>query len=106
MATRELGSIADRKGRSQMSGSYHGREKELEQLQGLFRKVVGGEGPKMAVILAHTGVGKTRLAQEFYRWLAASSKWNASGFWPKDLGEVGQSLRVNPDLPPRASVKP
>ena len=98
--------MSSEKGRSQMSGSFQGREKELQQLQRLFGEVAEGKGPKMAVILAHTGVGKTRLAQEFYRWLAASSQWNENRFWPEDLGEVGLSLRVNPDLQPRASVKP
>jgi hypothetical protein len=91
-----------------MSTTFFGRERELARLQTLFSEVAQRDskgkstsGPRMAVILAHTGVGKTRLAQELYRWLASHPQWDQGDFWPDDLGEDGDSLRVNPKLPPQ-----
>ena len=60
----------------------------------------------MMVVLAHTGVGKTRLAQELYRWLSTHPRWDATNFWPDDLGLDQQSLKVNPELPPELDAQP
>lgn len=86
-----------------MSTSFFGREEELARLQRLFELAAERDskgrsvhGPRMAVIVAHTGVGKTRLAQELYRWLASHPIWDAANFWPDDLGSENDSLRVNP----------
>ncbi|MBM4247721.1 MAG: ATP-binding protein, partial [Deltaproteobacteria bacterium] len=76
-----------------MSSRFFGREQELARLQQTFEQVAARDGkgrsvggPRMAVILAHSGVGKTRLAQELYRWLASHPTWDAGDFWPDDFG--------------------
>jgi hypothetical protein len=53
-----------------MSTSFFGREEELARLQRLFELAAERDskgrsvhGPRMALIVAHTGVGKTRLAR-------------------------------------------
>lgn len=89
-----------------MSRTFFGRERELARLQQLFEEAAGGGGPRMAVVVAHTGVGKTRLAQELYRWLSTHPRWDATDFWPDDLGLEQQSLKVNPDLPSELTVRP
>jgi AAA ATPase domain len=95
-----------------MSTSFFGREEELARLQRLFELAAERDskgrsvhGPRMAVIVAHTGVGKTRLAQELYRWLASHPIWDAANFWPDDLGSEKDSLRVNPIVEP-CSARP
>jgi DNA-binding SARP family transcriptional activator/predicted ATPase len=44
-----------------------GRVKEREQLAAAWQ-AVAEEGPRVAVILGEPGIGKTRLAEEFYQW--------------------------------------
>lgn len=94
-----------------MPTPFFGRQDELALLQGLFGQVAARDGkgrsvdgPRMAVIVAHTGVGKTRLAQELYRWLASHPQWDAGDFWPDDLGSERDSLRVNPIVEPSAAT--
>jgi hypothetical protein len=94
-----------------MPNPFFGRQDELALLQSLFGQVAARDGkgrsvdgPRMAVIVAHTGVGKTRLAQELYRWLASHPKWDAGDFWPDDLGSERDSLRVNPIVEPSAAT--
>jgi hypothetical protein len=94
-----------------MPTPFFGRQDELALLQSLFGKVAARDGkgrsvggPRMAVIVAHTGVGKTRLAQELYRWLASHPQWDAGDFWPDDLGSERDSLRVNPIVEPSAAT--
>jgi len=47
------------------------------------------------VLLAESGLGKTRLAQEFYSRVVGSDQ-AADGYWPPELGADGNNLLVNP----------
>lgn len=50
---------------------FVGRDDELGRLRTAWRKVAPEDGsqaePQLVVLLAESGLGKTRLAQEFYR---------------------------------------
>jgi hypothetical protein len=87
--------------------NFYGRTTELAQLQSLFEQAATpGAGPRMVTLVAHTGVGKTRLAHEFYRWLSNHPKWDATDYWPDDLGSDKDTLRSNPELPANHLGKP
>ena len=90
-----------------MTSTFYGRAAELAQLQTLFEQAATpGAGPRMVTLVAHTGVGKTRLAHEFYRWLSNHPKWDATDYWPDDLGSDKDTLRSNPELPANHLGKP
>lgn len=46
---------------------FCGRDDELKQLIGAYDAVTNGAGPRLAVVCAERGMGKTRLVQELYR---------------------------------------
>lgn len=46
-----------------------GRERELEALQGWYRKAAGESRTHVAVVAGDAGVGKSRLLHEFEKWL-------------------------------------
>ena len=76
---------------------FVGRESELAALKGIWSKAKTGE-PQLAVILAESGFGKTRLAQEFYNWLSVTDDpAGVPGYWPDTLAKRGRNLEVNPD---------
>ena len=79
-------------------GSFTGRDAELERLLAHWESVRAGDGPRVVVLLAEPGLGKTRLAQELYARLVAREQGGAPGYWPPTLGEDGDNLRVNPPL--------
>lgn len=80
--------------------AFVGRDEQLDQLTSLWREVRSGEsGPRVVVLLAEPGIGKTRLAQEFYRRLVAreqSTGEESGGYWPAELGLEDNNLQVNP----------
>jgi class 3 adenylate cyclase/KaiC/GvpD/RAD55 family RecA-like ATPase len=45
-------------------GRFVGRDRELEQLQGVFTRALSGEG-SVAMLVGEPGIGKTRLSKEF-----------------------------------------
>ena len=57
-------------------------------------------GPKLAVILAESGHGKSRLVQELYLRLTADERWDPpeASYWPDAFRDLGAQLRVNPDM--------
>jgi tetratricopeptide (TPR) repeat protein len=71
-----------------------GRDAELARLSAAWDAVLAGGGPRTAVLLAESGLGKTRLAQAFYERLVAIA--GDGGYWPADLGQDGQNLLVHP----------
>ena len=84
-----------------------GRESELGQLRDAFdaaagaAKGVDGRGPRIVVVLlAESGLGKTRLVQELYLQLASDAVWDppSHDYWPAVLGDQRDGLRVNPEL--------
>jgi tetratricopeptide (TPR) repeat protein len=85
---------------------FHGREKEFAWLRGMFDAVATKDadgkytGPRMAVIVAESGIGKSRLVQELYIRLTSDPKWDPPEFdyWPEAFGDDGTKLRENPEM--------
>ena len=75
---------------------FCGREVELSRLVRAYESVAEGSGPKLAVICADRGMGKTRLVQELYRHL--SSTHDPDDYWPDSSLFQGNNLRVAPDF--------
>lgn len=68
-------------------------------LRAAFERVVEGCGPELVVVLGESGLGKTRLVQEFYRSLAVATRSDAgAGYWPSGFGDRDGDLFVNPPL--------
>ena len=89
---------------------FHGRDEELAWLYGLFEESVRSRAPNFAVVVAESGLGKSRLVQALYQKLAADPEWDPGDFWPDAFGDdEGRSLRVNPafdaDHKPKAPPK-
>ncbi|HLU82732.1 MAG TPA: hypothetical protein VKZ43_04975, partial [Trueperaceae bacterium] len=86
---------------------FCGREEQLDTLMSCWQEVRSGlAGPKTVVLLAESGLGKTRLAQRFYDSLVALEQ-DQSGYWPPQLGSEGNNLLINPattDFDPQAPL--
>ena len=77
---------------------FAGREHEMGILQAAWGAAARGD-PQLVAVIAESGFGKTRLAQEFFNWLSTHVDGVAgAGYWPDRLGWVGDNLRVNPEL--------
>lgn len=78
---------------------FVGREPDLAALQAAWEEARAGT-PRVFAIVAESGFGKTRLAQEFYNWLSANQDGiGEAGYWPDVLLREEDNLRVNPQLP-------
>jgi hypothetical protein len=78
---------------------FCGRERELECLRREWTRVVEHGLPRVVVLLADNGLGKTRLVQEFYGWLSTHVDGPGdAGYWPDELERRGDNLEVNPPL--------
>jgi len=79
-------------------GPFCGRQAELEALRQAWRRVGTGSGPECVVLLAESGLGKTRLAHAFYTELVrtATGQGAARIYWPEHLESDGGNLQVNP----------
>lgn len=84
----------------------HGRTTELAWLRSLWEAATARDasgrfvgGPRMAVIAAETGYGKTRLVQALYQQLTEDPAWDPAeiNYWPDAFQAPGEQLRVNPD---------
>lgn len=77
---------------------FAGRTAQLEVLRGAWESVRAGPGPKVVVLLAESGLGKTRLVQEFYGWLVEHEQCDAAtaAYWPAALSQDANNLHVNP----------
>ncbi|WP_175480263.1 tetratricopeptide repeat protein [Pseudooceanicola nitratireducens] len=54
--------------------------------------------PQLVILKAERGVGKTRLALEFYRWLSETIDGvGREGYWPHAVSLLDRSMDVNPD---------
>jgi len=79
---------------------FVGRSSEMACLRQAFEAVKSGQGPRLVVLQGESGVGKTRIIQEFFH--ALSTQYDAAepgGFWPDRLGRHDESLRVDPEFP-------
>ena len=86
---------------------FYGRTEELAWLRGLWDACTACDaatgryagGPRMAVVVAESGVGKSRLVQALYQQLTVDHAWDPPdvNYWPDAFQSPGDSLRVNPD---------
>ena len=85
-------------GAAPWAGMFCGREKELETLMAAYRRVEAGEGPEVMVVLGESGLGKTRLVQEFFARLSQDvDSGGDGGYWPDRLVREVNNLKINPD---------
>lgn len=85
-----------------------GREQFVDDLISSFNEVVAGQGPRMVALSAASGVGKTRIVQEFYRRLAAAQQ--APCYWPTTLTDdvdwkTGRKLLAVAKFQPEAKAE-
>jgi len=83
-----------------MRSLFCGREREMALLQAAWDKARNIEqpAPQLVVLMGESGLGKTRIVQEFYRWLSTThDATEPAGYWPDDLGQADNNLKVNPD---------
>ena len=89
-----------------MGQGFFGREDELASLMSLFKAAAtrGPDGryggPRMAFVLAESGVGKSRLVQELYIRLTEDPAWDPpeTDYWPPAFGDGGVNLAVIPSM--------
>jgi len=73
-----------------LSDCFVGRGSELSRLQEAYKQAASGK-TKVVSIVAERGLGKTRLVQKFYQWLASS---RGGGYWPEQLDH----RRIDPNF--------
>ena len=77
----------------------YGRDELLAKLQEGYKLSAGGL-PQFHILLGMTGIGKTRLAQEVYRWLTRERDPHTVDFpeeyWPDCFHDEATKDRVNP----------
>ncbi len=76
--------------------TFCGRDAELGNLLDLWNIIRDGGPPQIAVLLAESGLGKTRLSHELYQRISASQQPEAA-YWPATLTTEGNNLQVNAD---------
>ncbi|MDX2277638.1 MAG: ATP-binding protein [Hyphomonadaceae bacterium] len=78
---------------------FTGRAKVLELLKSKWARASDVDDPEPQVVLltGERGVGKTRLAMEFYRWLSEQVDAKGhNGYWPAASEFLENELAVNP----------
>ncbi len=79
--------------------TFLGTTRELDELKAKYRALVTEKKSQAAILLGESGSGKTRLVQEFYRWVAASDREeNGARYWPEKLSDAGNNLAINPSF--------
>lgn len=79
---------------------FAGRDRELDQIRERWRMASDVDNPwtQVVVIKAERGVGKTRLALEFFRWLSEhEDAAGPRGYWPDGVAILDRNIDVNPD---------
>jgi hypothetical protein len=82
------------------------RSEELAVLATAFTRSAKGFAyhrppqPELLAIVAPSGIGKSRLMQEFYHLLTIDSVWDPASFnyWPDAFQTMAQQLHVTPDM--------
>ena len=79
---------------------FTGRNNELEKIIESWQRAsnINDPNPQVVLIKGERGVGKTRLAFEFYRWLSENidPKIQEYGYWPDVLAIHQNAINVNP----------
>jgi hypothetical protein len=72
---------------------FFGRKTEIDLLSSLYQKAKTGQ-PQIAVLCADTGIGKTRLIQEFYHDLSLNE--DPDMYWPDLLTDTKHTMSLVP----------
>src|SRR5262252_3235476 len=74
------------------------RDAEMGMLRAAYERLEKIEaGPELVVLVAESGLGKTRLVQEFYNWLSTHKDGvGTKGYWPDALIRENNNLVINP----------
>lgn len=77
--------------------TFCGRTRELSALDEAWAAVsdVDAPGPRVVALVAESGLGKTRVVQEFYRRLAERAQGETLRYWPATLGRIDDNLTVH-----------
>ena len=77
---------------------FCGRDLEMTLLQRAFDRLSAPEPkPELMVILGESGLGKTRLVQQFYSWLSTQRDApEPEGYWPDRMSADDGYAEVNP----------
>ena len=78
---------------------FFGREYELQLLHNAWSATTITRTPQIVTLVAETGVGKSRIIQEFYRQLTVDTQWDPNNFWPDAFQSHATQLQVNPEFP-------
>ncbi|WP_054697965.1 AAA family ATPase [Syntrophomonas palmitatica] len=78
-----------------MADGFWGREKEINDLVVDFQSVKNGQ-TRFVTIIGDTGIGKTRMVQEFY--LSLCMKHDPSEYWPKNIGDTRHTMSIVPSF--------
>ena len=78
---------------------FFGRETELQLLHNAWSVATITRKPQIVTLVAETGVGKSRIIQEFYRQLTVDTQWDPNNFWPDAFQSHATQLQVNPEFP-------
>ena len=89
-----------------MRTEFVGRQDELTWLRSQFDACAtrgpDGQygGPRMAFVIAESGIGKSRLVQELYLQLTSDPRWDppAVDYWPDAFKTSDEELHVVPDM--------
>jgi tetratricopeptide (TPR) repeat protein len=88
-----------------MKSKLFGRADDVSWLRRAFDECVapnesGKFEPRMAFVIAESGIGKTRLVQELYVQLANDPKFDPPevDYWPKNFGDTENQLLTVPDM--------
>lgn len=76
--------------------AFCGRVSELETIKSRWKLASNAENPspQVVVIKAERGLGKTRLALEFYKWLRENEDgWLTKSYWPDAVDIVDRESR-------------
>jgi len=93
---------------------FYGRETELAWLKGLWEEAATRDskgafgGPRLAMVIAETGLGKSRLVQELYQLLANDAVWNPPerSYWPRTIVSTTGKIHENPPLDDHVPLGP
>jgi len=77
---------------NEWQGAFCGRDLELSMLTELWKKVKAEQaGAKMICLVGESGIGKTRIVQEFYSRLRESD--DIESYWPSSLSPVNLDFK-------------
>ena len=77
---------------------FIGREAELDRIKATYERVRSRREPACMLLTGESGVGKTRVVQEFYAWVVSTYDTGARPYWPRVLHDHGDNLSINPEF--------